>query len=186
MQDSHKNTDSKIQRGWPRSVCFTTETPVNHIYIQFEKISGRQYPFQKYGLAFFEEAVRQKNRNPIMYFNSQNKYARESLDSIPVSNKCEEMKYILPFYEGFGPRLFSGSSPSGEVDFRWEREWRIAGNFSYCLKNDMAFGICPYSEINKFENLVFDNFQFIDPSPKYLEEMKEKLRLNDKIKELIS
>ena len=179
-----KNIDSKIQRHWLKATCFT-ETPVEHIHVQFQEIAGRQCSFQKYGLAFFEEAVREKNGNPIMYFNTKNDHIRNSLDVIPISDKCEEMKHLLPFYEGFGPPLFSSWFSPTTVDFRWEREWRVVGNFKYSLKKDVAFGICPYSKIEQFKNLVSDAFPFIDPSPQYLGEMKRKLGLNEKLKELI-
>ena len=93
------------------------------------------------------------------------------------------MKHLLPFYEGFGPPLFN--SPYQKINFRWEREWRIVGNFKYRLDKDVAFGICPIDEIDDFEKLVEKQIPFIDPSQKYLEKMKGKLKLNKKLKGLI-
>lgn len=172
----------KVQRHWLRSVCFT-ETPVDHIYVQFQKIRGRQYEFQKYGLAFFEKSICSRNGHPVMYFNTKDNDMQKALDVIAVSDNCEKMKHLLPFYEGFGPPIWR--NPHSEIDFRWEREWRIAGNFRYRLDKDVAFGICPIDEIANFEKLAENKFPFIDPSKNSLRDMKEKLKSNKKLKELI-
>lgn len=181
----NKNPKSKIQRSWLKSVCFT-ETPIDHIHIQFNKIHGRKFSFQKYGLAFFEESICLHSGNPVMYFNTVNECMRDSLDAIPISDECFRMKHILPFFEGFGPPLFSGKPLRSEIDFRWEREWRIVGNFSYSLKSDVAFGICPIDKIKYFDELVSEKFPFIDPSPEHIKEMKVKLRSDERLKPFIS
>lgn len=179
------NPNSKIQRSWLKSVCFT-ETPIDHIHIQFNNILGRHFSFQKYGLAFFEESIRSHLGNPVMYFNTVNKDMRDSLDTIPTSDECSRMKHILPFFEGFGPPLFPKNPPISEIDFRWEREWRIVGNFSYSLESDVAFGICPIDKVKYFEESVSGQFPFIDPSPEYIEKMKVKLKSNERLKQFIS
>lgn len=178
-----KNLDSQVKRSWLQSVCFT-ETPVDHIHIQFQNIVGRRLQFQPYGLAFFENSIRSKNGSPVMYFDTNNKSTRQSLDTVPTSDNCASMKSLLPLYEGFGPPLFQTQWSPKEIDFRWEREWRIVGDFNYSLENDIAFGICPANEIGHFENLVGNKFPFIDPTPP-IQTMKQKLKLNPKLQNLI-
>lgn len=178
-----KNQNSQVKRSWLQSVCFT-ETPVDHIHIQFQNIRGRSLQFEPYGLAFFENSVRANNGSPVMYFDTNNRAIRKSLDTIPTSSICTSMKSLLPLYEGFGPPLFSRYGSPAEIDFRWEREWRIVGDFNYSLLNDVAFGICPASEINYFENLVGNKFPFIDPTPP-IQAMKHKLKQNSKLQNLV-
>ena len=68
-----RNLDSQVKRSWLQSVCFT-ETPVDHIHIQFQNIVGRRLQFHPYGLAFFENSIRSKNGSPVMYFDTNNRY----------------------------------------------------------------------------------------------------------------
>lgn len=152
-----KNLNSKVQRHWLRSVCFT-ETPIDHVHFQMREIEGRRLAFQPYGLAFWEKSVRAKGGNPIFYFDSNNTAMRDAFDAMAISDDCEQYKTLLPMYDSFGPRLFG----VGEVDFRWEREWRVAGDVSFDT-HDIAFGICDQSEIPYFENMVDQKFPFVDP-----------------------
>ncbi|MCX6125754.1 MAG: hypothetical protein NTV34_13560 [Proteobacteria bacterium] len=129
-----KNPDSKVQRRWLCSVCFT-ETPIEHVHVQMREISGRNLHFEPYGLAFWESAIRKGGGNPLFYFDSTNQAVIASLDAVAVSDDCERFKNTLPLYESFGPSLYS---PKREVDFRWEREWRVVGDFAFTA-SDVAF-----------------------------------------------
>jgi hypothetical protein len=42
----------------------------------------------------------------------------------------------------FMPPWFSKFGGPSDIDFRWEREWRVVGDFSFSL-SDVAFGFCP-------------------------------------------
>ena len=165
-----KNQDSKVKRAWLRSVCFT-ETPIDHVHFQMQKIEGRSLSFQPYGLAFFEAAIRRKCGNPVFYFDVGNSLTRASLDAMAISGDCEKYQKILPLYQSFG-RRFDGKP--GEIDFRWEREWRVANDVSFTAA-DVAFGICPADEIPYFENLVGQKFRFVDPRDDMVA-VKNKLR----------
>ncbi len=172
-----KNQDSKIKRAWLCSVCFT-ETPVDYIYIQCEKIQSRKFNFAPYGLAFFESSVREAKGNPVMYFESSNNFIRSALDMIPILPNCKDFASLMVLYEGFGEHWYSYDAP--EIDFRWEREWRVRGDFNFDPKKDVAFGICPQEEIKTFEALVDGQFPFIDPrQPIGL--VKRKLRKNARL-----
>lgn len=156
------NQNSQVKRDWLRAVCFT-ETPVDHIYVQCEPIEGRQLNFKPYGLAFFENSIKANGGNPVMYFNTQNTTIRGALDSIPTSSICLNLKPTLALYEGFGPPLYNTRYSPAQIDFRWEREWRIVNDFIFNIPSDVAFGICPKNEITYFEGLVGNAIKFIDP-----------------------
>lgn len=153
-----KNSNSKVQRKWLRSVCFT-ETPIEHVHFQMRDITGRNLHFEPYGLTFWESAIRKKGGNPLFYFDSTNEAVIASLDAVAISNDCERFKNTLPLYECFGPSLYP---PKREVDFRWEREWRIVGDVVFTA-SDVAFGICAHEDIPYFEDLVQHKFPFVDP-----------------------
>ncbi len=179
-----KDTNSNIKRDWLRSVCFT-ETPLDHIHVQFQRIKGRSLQFESYGLAFFEASIRSNGGSPVMYFDTSNNSIRLSLDAIPPSNICTSLKPLLPLYEGFGPPLYKRANSPKEIDFRWEREWRIVDDFNFSSVNDVAFGICPSSQIDYFEKLVSNSFPFIDPQPQFIDEMKLKLKGVKRLESLV-
>ena len=152
------NAQSKVKRAWLRSVCFT-ETPIDHVHFQMEKIEGRSMAFQPYGLAFHESFIRRQGGNPVFYFDSGDDELMASLDAMAISTDCERLQPLLPLYQSFG-RRFDGKP--GEVDFRWEREWRVAGDVKF-THLDVAFGICAAGEIGFFEQMVDQKFPFVDP-----------------------
>lgn len=176
------NPRSGVKRDWLKSVCFT-ETPVDHIYVQCESIYGRRLEFKPYGLAFFEETVIEKKGNPVMYFHSNNTGIRAALDGVATTQNCQSFADLMILYESFGPHLFQKRFSAPNIDFRWEREWRVRGDFSYASQG-VAFGICPEEEIAAFEALVQNQFSFIDPRrPAGL--IKKKLRKDARLKGLI-
>jgi hypothetical protein len=175
------NPNSQVQRSWLRAVCFT-ETPIDHVYLQTLDIQGRQLHFQPYGLAFAESTIRAKGGNPITYVDTTNANVRLSLDSIPTSSICQNMRHLMPFIEGFGPPWFQPPSSPSEIDFRWEREWRIAGDFTFEAQQ-IAYGICPTSETGYFEALTGNTIPFVDPT-QHIELVKMKLRSYPKLANL--
>jgi len=158
---SVKNEESQVKRDWLRATCFT-ETPIDHISLQTYKISGRRLHFENYGLAFKEEVVRNRNGNPVFYLDTNNRSIRKALESIVVTPLAESFKSFMPLVEGFGAPWFPSYYAPKEIDFRWEREWRVCGDFSFAV-SDIAFGICPVSEISHFEKMLGNQVPFVDP-----------------------
>lgn len=175
------NPNSAIQRDWLKASCFT-ETPLDHVSLQTEEIFGRHLWFQPYGLAFHEATIRRSNGNPVLYVQTTNDSARYALDSMAESPKAIDFKGLMPLVEGFGPPWFRHQEGPEEIDFRWEREWRINGDLSFSL-SDVAFGLCPESEIGQFESLVGGAFPFVDPRGD-MGKVKDKLRATGQLKDL--
>jgi hypothetical protein len=73
----------------------------------------------------------------------------------------------LPLVAIFGKKITppGAFAAEGEVDFRWEREWRyVPINGPYQLVEDEIFmGLCPHNEIQRFERL-WPPIKFIDPT----------------------
>lgn len=155
------NPTSQVRRDWLRSVCFT-ETPIDHVYLQMNPIQGRQLHFEPFGLAFRETVIRSANGNPVLYVQTTNQNIRAGFDKLAVDPLAIHFKSMMPLVEGFGPPWYSRFGGPTEIDFRWEREWRVAGDFSFSL-SDVAFGFCPSNEIAHFEALVGNAFPFVDP-----------------------
>ncbi len=155
------NQHSQVQREWLRAVCFS-ETPLDHVKLQTKTILGRALHFQPYGLAFREAVVRRARGNPIFYVHTANQALRDTFDVMAVSPACAHYKPMMPLVEGFGRPWFPRFDGPSEVDFRWEREWRIAGDFSFSL-DDIAFGLCPQSEHQEFSRLTSGKIPFVDP-----------------------
>jgi hypothetical protein len=176
------NANSRVQRAWLRSVCFT-ETPVDAIGFQCQFNPTRRCQFEPFGLAFFESPVRKARGNPIFYVDSENANLRSSLDVIPASIVCEGFAPMMPFFECFGKPIYSGGGSAKEIDFRWEREWRIVGDFEFS-KLDVAFGLCPEERISGFESLVSRNYLFVDPFWSK-ERLAEKLSQDERLKKLL-
>jgi hypothetical protein len=174
------NLGSYVQRSWLLSVCFT-ETPVDHVHVQCRKIIGRQLPFEPYGLAFFEESVRPRG-NPLFYFDTDNQSVRDAMDALATNPLCSNFQTFLPLVETFGRPTHSHLVAAKEIDFKWEREWRVPENFDFTFA-DVAFGLCKEIDIPFFENLVGDAFPFIDPMQS-MEAVKTKLRLWPKLANL--
>ena len=168
-----KNQTSLVKRDWLRSVCFS-ETPLEHIHLHMTPKYGGGNHYRPFGLAFFEKYVRGKNGNPIFYVQTTNQPFRDSFDKISTNPLASDFKDTMPFIEGFGPPWYPKIHGPKEIDFRWEREWRVAGDFSFTL-SDVAFGICELADISQFESLVGNAFPFIDPTQD-IQQAKQRMR----------
>jgi len=155
------NQNSNVRRDWLRSVCFT-ETPLEHVNLQMQTVYGRQLHFEPFGLAFTEAVIRGANGNPVLYVQTTNQNIRNGFDRLATDPLAYTFKSMMPLVEGFGPPWFPRYGGPSEIDFRWEREWRVVGDFSFVLA-DVAFGLCPDSEILNYEALVGNAFPFINP-----------------------
>ena len=175
------NAGSLVERDWLRAVCFT-ETPIDHVYLQMQEISGRQLSFKPYGLAYREDLVRKSNGNPVFYIQTTNQRLRHALNQMAQASNAPDFKDLMPLVEGFGAPWFTKHYGPTEIDFRWEREWRVVGDFSFSL-SDVAFGLCPKSEKAYFEKIVGSSFPFIDPCDNILS-IKHELRQWPHLKDL--
>ncbi len=134
-------------------VCFT-ETPIDQINVLLMEVWGRNFRPKPYGLVFKKDYIRQQEQggNPVFYvagnlfdplwrlYNDAKERGFSLRDNkvLALVNKCDE-----------------------ELDFHWEREWRIVGNLQFKL-NDIYCGLCPEEDIPHFEK-NYSQVIFIDP-----------------------
>lgn len=151
-----------IPLNWLQSVCFS-ESPLQELasfYLATQTTNEKVNNYQKYGLAFSQQLVRFNGGHPVIYFDSNNDAIVVAVDAQANPNNRKACKPLLPLYEPFGKKLHS--TRGGSTDYRWEREWRHVGHFKFQL-NQIAFGLCPESEIPEFETLAQKQVCFIDP-----------------------
>jgi len=134
-------------------VCFT-EAPLDQIktFIE-EKIPGRKIELSSYGLVFTQRAVIEKGGNPTFYINTcKDTTYKDAIKSISrrLTNDADFLK-LKPFFNEFGKK----------IDFYWEREWRVPGDFTFDYK-DVVVGLCPEEAIERYEG-NFNKVKFIDP-----------------------
>ncbi len=113
--------------------------------------------------------MQKKGVSPVFYVNNENGNMDnifQALFSLIDSNPDEAAK-LLPLFSVFGQKICPpgvDERPSGDIDFRWEREWRypsINGDLEFD-DNDVFIGLCPHDEIPYFEGL-YPGTGFIDP-----------------------
>jgi hypothetical protein len=153
---------------WLQCACFS-ETPLRELrsfYLatqQSKNIAYKKNKYQKYGIAFFTDFIRNKGGHPVLYFDSRNDKIYQNVDRLADPEFLPTCEPLLPLFESFGPARRSKSRlATNEIDFRWEREWRHVGDIAFELK-DVAFGLCPQDRIPEFEKLSKGFFPFIDP-----------------------
>lgn len=149
------------------AVCFT-ETPLNEVHCLFE-IKNRAVNLRPYGLVFLKQPAIARGVEPVFYINNikgDKLDVLKALCSLIRTNPVSAAR-ILPLISIFGKKITppGASAVGGEVDFRWEREWRyVPANGPYELKQDEIFmGLCPHDEIEEFEGL-WNPIEFIDPT----------------------
>lgn len=135
-------------------VCFT-ETPIDQINVLLTEVSGRNFKPKPYGLVFKKEYIRQQGGNPVfyttkeiafplwalywpLYEEEQEQSSREVCKLLALVNRCDE-----------------------DMDFHWEREWRVVGNLEFDLIN-IYCGLCPEDDIPHFGS-NYKQVTFIDP-----------------------
>lgn len=132
-------------------VCFT-ETPIDQIEVLLEVVQGRNTILRPYGLVFTKDYIRHKEGNPVFYVDENmfdplwklykdaksKDFSSSDIKFLALVNKCDK-----------------------NIDFHWEREWRIVGNLKFEL-TDIFCGLCPESKIKYFES-EFPSVKFISP-----------------------
>lgn len=163
----YKKDRAGVPLDWLKCVCFS-EAPLSELkqfYLATQDSKNetlKRNKYQKYGIAFSTEFIRSKNGHPVFYFDSRRGDIVQSLNKLPYATPgLHQWKPLMPLFEQYGPKLHSPGD-EGEINFTWEREWRIVGDLNFTL-NQVAFGLCPEGKISMFEALVKNSFPFIDP-----------------------
>ncbi len=153
---------------WLKCVCFS-ETPLRELRSFYRSTQQTKHQafkanrYQKFGLAFFSNFIRSRGGHPVMYFDTSNDQVYQAVDRLADPQFLTAGKPLLPLLEPFGPaKKAKVRIASGEIDFRWEREWRHVGSLEFKL-TDVAFGLCPAERIKELEPLGKGHFPFIDP-----------------------
>ncbi|MCB0363112.1 MAG: hypothetical protein KDD35_10335, partial [Bdellovibrionales bacterium] len=160
----YKNQKLDIPPECLKSVCFS-ETPLRELPSFYKATqdpknwSLKTNKYQKYGLAFDTEFVRNSGGHPVFYYDRRQLPLRNSIETLGHQSLQQTTKPILHLCEPYGPKV---KEPTKEIDFRWEREWRIQGDFEFSLES-VAFGMCPQDKIQDFEKLVNNVFPFVNP-----------------------
>lgn len=136
-----KECDSLIDEF--KVVCFT-ETPIDQIGVLLERVEGKTTKFDPYGLVFKKKYIRDKGGNPVFYTTKPTAHSLWqlywSLYDRDIDNSSREICKLLSLV----------TLCDDEVDFHWEREWRIVGNLAFKV-TDIYCGLCLDDDINYFE-----------------------------------
>lgn len=149
FQEEIKSLDKDIQTKF-KVVCFT-ETPLDQVEVLLERVEGRTFILEPYGLVFKKDYIREKGGNPVFYITGNLSAPLWKLYNDAKDTKCagEENKVLALI-----------NKCDDAIDFHWEREWRIVGNLDFDL-NDIYCGLCPQEEIPDLESKY--RVKFIDP-----------------------
>jgi hypothetical protein len=160
----YKDQKLDIPPDWLKSVCFS-ETPLRELPSFYKATQDpknwdlKTNKYQKFGLAFETELVRNRGGHPVIYYDRRQEPLRDAIEGLGTKAFQPLTKPVLHLCEPYGPKV---REPSKEIDFRWEREWRLQGDFEFDW-NSVAFGMCPEDKISNFESLVDNTFPFVDP-----------------------
>jgi hypothetical protein len=143
-------------------VCFT-ETPLEHVQLISEPISGRNFRFGPYVIAITKRVARQRAVNPVRYLDITPGHNWLTMPLNSMVNdainkgdfKASDVARLTPFIEQMGP-LSSGS----RKEFWWEREWRHVGDFRLASR---FIVICPEKDFSEVMPLCHENIRLIDP-----------------------
>jgi hypothetical protein len=136
------------------AVCMT-ETPLEHVWMMLEDISGRTVQFEPYGLAITKTRGRISGFNPVWYTDmtpSGRDWLSKSVDALisqavtessssgaldPAELQSKPVFKIAPFFEQMGPTNMS------RKEFWWEREWRKTGDFHFSFPSRVVALLAP-------------------------------------------
>ncbi len=141
---------SEVLKKQFNTVCFT-ETPLNQLRHLAQEIPGRKIELCPYGLVFWKANMLEAGANPAVYINSKAKGLRELLLK-QFDEHFKELRQYRQFKSEFGNdadaiiRYYALINIiSDRVDFSWEREWRVKGDFSFTFDRLVAI-IAPNPE----------------------------------------
>ena len=151
-----------------KALCFT-ETPLSEVHNLLE-IEDREVNLAPYGLVLIKERLAARGVSPVLYFNNlqaDKDAVFQGLCSLRVNNP-DVAAQVLPLVSVFGQKIQAPGvlqRPPGDVDWRWEREWRLPF-VQVSLRfdaGDVFVGLCPHEEIAAFEARL-PGVGFIDPT----------------------
>lgn len=145
-------------------VCFT-ETPLEQISALLQKLEGRQYQPDPYGLVFRKSYIREKGGNPVFYTTREIAEPLHELFERQENNANSKVCKLL---------ALTTLCEEGN-DWHWEREWRIVGDLKFEF-GDIYCGLCPEQDISFFRD-KYKQVRFIDPfwgANKILDELVKK------------
>jgi hypothetical protein len=134
-----------------RVVCFT-ETPLEHVWMMCEDISGRAVNMQPYGLAVTKSWARRRAVNPVFYVDITrgHDWLTNAFDELlnhavaaPQPLATSAIARLLPFVEPMG------QPASVRREFSWEREWRHVGDLTFGY-DDLVVVFVPESDHDQF------------------------------------
>lgn len=167
-----KNMTDEDKRKFFSAVCFT-ETPLNEIHTLLE-IMYRQVNLEPWGLVFMREELQKRGVAPVFYLNNERGDMGDALEALfQLKDSYPQVaSRLLPMVSLFGKKVkakFAKEDPTGELDWRWEREWRYPsceGELSFASA-DVFIGLCPHDEIDEMEatasKVGLNGVQFVDP-----------------------
>jgi hypothetical protein len=152
-----------------KSVCFT-ETPLEQIHCLLN-IEGRAVNLTPYGLLFLKDKCIEKGVNPVIYINNYNQQNNDTFyelfNLINDPQYQNVVKNLLPLASVFSTMVKPPNAVywiPREVDFTWEREWRLPAYrspFRFDKDQDVFVGLCPHEDIEEFEREF--RIKFVDP-----------------------
>jgi hypothetical protein len=139
-------------------VCFT-EVPLSELNYIVQTMEGRTTELSSYGLVFKKEVVTAHGGNPVFYINTRSQEGKERCDYLW---ECFREAKKKGFEDNGASSFFSFvNKVNDRVDFSWEREWRIVGDFQFEL-SDVFLGLCPQTRIEEFED-AFSDIAWVSP-----------------------
>jgi hypothetical protein len=139
-------------------VCFT-EVPLNELNYIVQTMEGRTTELSSYGLVFKKDVVTTHGGNPVFYIDTRSQEGKERCDYLW---ECFREAKKNGFEDNGASSFFPFVNKVNErVDFSWEREWRIVGDFQFEL-SDVFLGLCPETRIEEFED-AFSDIAWVSP-----------------------
>jgi hypothetical protein len=145
-----------------------TEAPLDQIKHFAHSMDGdvvRKY--SKYGVVFDQLFIRRIGGNPCFSVNTLADYTlRDAI--LDLKDRCPREEYapmrrLLLYFNTFG---FTGASKGvREVDFYWEREWRVPGNLRFRYE-DIFVALCNSDDVVQLSE-AYPEVPFICPDWNY-------------------
>jgi hypothetical protein len=141
-----------------RAVCFT-ETPLSELNYVTQEMEGRSIKLSQYGLVFARNIIQKAGGNSVFYLDTRSADGKERCKAVwRFFNQAKIDKFdddssisILPLINKVGHN----------IDFSWEREWRIVRSFKFVFP-DIFLGLCPDGKIDEFES-KYPEIHWISP-----------------------
>jgi hypothetical protein len=141
-----ESKDPSLQEKF-KVVCFT-ETPIDQVQVLLDEVRGRNMKPDPYGLVFKKEFIGGHGGNPVFYVGKE---IAKPLWSLYWNSPSDDVCRLLALV----------TLRDENIDFHWEREWRIVGSLSFNL-HSIYCGLCPQDDIAYFES-QFSPVKFISP-----------------------